>query len=94
MSLSMKSFHNGKIDLKAARVMMGMKGHRASGFNIRVGACMKRSGVTPASVDGLGGRHSKIFQRQFVTCAAEAGARIGAGGRRTIGRGGIELGSY
>lgn len=75
MSLSMKSFRNGKIQLKAARVLVGMPGHRPSAFNIRVGQCMKRSGVTPAG----GGRYSEPFQRQFVQCAAQAGARIGQG---------------
>lgn len=72
MSLSMRSFRGGKIQLKAARVLVGMKGHRPSAFNIRVGKCMKQSGVTPAG----GGRYSQAFQRQFVQCCQQAGAKI------------------
>jgi hypothetical protein len=73
MSLSMRSFRNGKIQLKAARVLVGMPGHRPSAFNIRVGQCMKQSGATPRG----GGRYSESFQKQFIECARQAGARIG-----------------
>lgn len=39
---------------------------RKSAFNIKVGECMKASGVTPA---GAGeGRYSKKFQKQFIQC--------------------------
>jgi len=73
MSLSMRSFRDGKIQLKAARVLVGMPGHRPSAFNIRVGQCMKKSGATPAG----GGRYSESFQNQFVDCCRQAGAKIG-----------------
>lgn len=72
MSLSMRSFRGGKIQLKAARVLVGMKGHRPSAFNIKVGKCMKASGVTPAG----GGRYSQKFQDQFVQCCRQSGAKI------------------
>jgi hypothetical protein len=68
MALSMRSFRRGKIQLKAARVLVGMPGHRPSEFNIRVGKCMKASGVTPAG----GGRYSKPFQEQFKKCVRES----------------------
>lgn len=66
-----------KVELKAARVILGMKGHRPSEFNIKVGRCMKASGVTPSP----GGRYSKRFQAQFIRCAIDAGAKVGAAGR-------------
>jgi len=37
---------------------------RKSAFNIKVGECMKASGVTPAGQ----GRYSKKFQKQFIEC--------------------------
>ena len=73
MALSMRSFRGGKIQLKAARVLVGMPGHRPSAFNIAVGKCMKASGATPAG----GGRYSKAFQQKFIDCCRSAGARIG-----------------
>lgn len=72
MALSMRSFRGGKIQLKAARVLVGMKGHRPSAFNIKVGQCMKASGARPTN----GGRYDTAFQRQFVQCCQQAGARI------------------
>jgi len=72
MALSVRSFGRGKIQLKAARVLVGMPGHKPSGFNIKVGKCMKASGATPAG----GGRYSKSFQDQFVTCCVQSGATI------------------
>lgn len=74
MSLSMRSFRGGKIQLKAARVLVGMPGHRPSAFNIKVGKCMKSSGARPTN----GGRYDTGFQAQFVRCCREAGAHIGA----------------
>ena len=70
--------HGYKVSLRA---LLGMKGHRPSAFNMRVGQCMRQSGVTPAG----GGRYSEPFQRQFIRCAEQAGARIGSAGRRRAG---------
>lgn len=75
MSLSMRSFRRGKIQLKAARVLVGMPGHRPSAFNIAVGKCMKSKGATPRG----GGRYSVEFQRAFVDCCRSAGANIRKG---------------
>jgi hypothetical protein len=57
-----------------------MRGNRPSAFNIRIGQCMRQSGVTPAG----GGRYSLPFQRQFVRCAQQAGARLGSRGQRFL----------
>ena len=68
-------------NLRAARVLVGLKGHRPSGFNIKVGKCMKASGVKPTD----GGRYSKTFQRQFIRCCIEAGANVSEAVRRRWG---------
>ena len=67
MSISLKSIRNGKIQLKAARVILGMKGHKPSAWNIKVGQCMKAKGIGPTN----GGRNDTGFQKAFVQCVAE-----------------------
>lgn len=61
-----------RIPVKAARVLLGMKGHRPSAFNRAVGKCMKAKGIGPTN----GGMHDAKFQLEFVRCAKEAGANI------------------
>jgi hypothetical protein len=77
MSISLNSIRRGKIQLKALRTLLGMRGHAPSTFNIKVGQCMKAGGYTPSD----GGRHSKQFQAHFIRCAIQAGANVGAAGR-------------
>jgi hypothetical protein len=84
MALSMKSFSNGKIQLKAARVLVGMPGHRPSAFNIKVGKCMKQKKASPAG----GGRYSKTFQTAFVECVRESGGKLGEKGMKFLRGGG------
>lgn len=60
--------------VRGMRVLVGLKGHRPSAFNIRVGKCMKGQ---PGPTNG--GRYDKAFQAKFIACARSAGARIGAG---------------
>ena len=86
MGISLNSFRKGKIQIKAARVLLGMRGHRPSAFNIKVGNCMTAGGFAPTE----GGRYDTNFQAHFVGCARAAGARIGSG-KRGIGPG-IEYG--
>lgn len=69
--------------IRAARVILGMKGHRPSAKNIAIGKCMKASGAKPTN----GGRYDTAFQRQFVTCAQQAGFNLGARGRAFLSRG-------
>jgi hypothetical protein len=71
------TINGGKIPIEAARVLLGMRGHRPSAFNIRVGNCMKAGGYAPTN----GGRYDVQFQQHFIGCAASAGARIGASKR-------------
>lgn len=80
MSLSMRSFRNGKIQLKAARVLVGMPGHKPSAFNVKVGQCMKASGARPTN----GGRYDTGFQAQFIKCCQSAGAKLGPGALNKI----------
>lgn len=53
---------------------------RKSKFNIDVGKCMKESGVKPNA-----GRYDKTFQKQFVRCAAAAGAELSSATRMRWG---------
>ncbi len=71
MSISLNSIRKGKIQVKALRALLGMRGHKPSNFNIKVGKCMKGQ---PGPHDG--GRNDKDFQRRFVQCAISAGANV------------------
>ncbi len=53
------------IEVKAARVLVGMKGHRPSGFNACVGAALKGKKYAKPPV-GQGGRHNKAVQGAFT----------------------------
>lgn len=54
---------------------------RPSGFNIKVGKCMKRKGIGPTE----GGRYDKNFQKEFIKCVEEAGATLSASARTKWG---------
>lgn len=64
--------------LRAARVLVGMKGHRPSAKNIAIGKCMKAGNFKP----NKGGRYDKDFQGEFIKCAINAGFKVGEGGRK------------
>ncbi len=53
------------IEVKAARVLVGMKGHRASGFNRCVGGQLKGKTYAKPPV-GMGGRHNKAVRAAFI----------------------------
>lgn len=72
MSISLNSIRRGKIQIKALRVLLGMRGHRPSQFNIKVGKCMKDGGYKPTDM----GRWDAGFQRHFVDCCIKAGANV------------------
>lgn len=62
------------IEVKAARVLVGMKGHRPSGFNACVGAALK--GKTYAKPPaGQGGRHNKQVRSAFIAAAKSCAGR-------------------
>ena len=90
MSISLHSIRGGKIQLKAARVLLGMKGHKPSAWNMEVGQCMKAKGARPTN----GGRNDTGFQRAFVECVAQARTKKGgtasltSKGRGWLGGGG------
>jgi hypothetical protein len=52
------------IEVKAARVLVGMKGHRPSAFNACVAAQLKGKTYAKPS-PGMGGRHNKQVQNNF-----------------------------
>ena len=75
------------IEVKAARVLVGLKGHRPSGFNQCISGKLK--GTTyPKPPKGMGGRHNKDVHRAFVQAAAACGAKLGASARAKFGVGG------
>ena len=53
------------IEVKAARVLVGMKGHRPSAFNACVGAQLRGKTYAKPPV-GMGGRHNKAVQSAFI----------------------------
>lgn len=53
------------IEVKAARVLVGMKGHRPSGFNMCVGSQLKKKTYAKPPV-GMGGRHNKAVHAAFI----------------------------
>ena len=77
MAISLNSIRRGKIQVKALRALLGMRGHAPSAFNVAVGQCMKAGAYKPTE----GGRHDKAFQGHFIGCAIKAGANVGAAGR-------------
>jgi len=72
------------IEVKAARVLVGMKGHRPSGFNACIGAKMKDNTYAKPE-PGKGGRHNVQVHRDFVQAAIACGAKVGDSARRLYG---------
>lgn len=63
------------IEVKAARVLVGMKGHRPSGASACVGAALK--GKTYAKPPaGRGGRHNVAVHQAFYDAAKSCGFNI------------------
>lgn len=63
------------IEVKAARVLVGMKGHRPSGKATCIGTKMK--GKTFSSPGpGQGGRHNPAVHKAFVQAAKDCGFNI------------------
>ena len=63
------------IEVKAARVLVGMKGHRPSAFNACVGAALRGKTYAKPS-PGMGGRHNKAVQNAFISAAIACGAKV------------------
>ena len=57
------------IEVKAARVLVGMKGHRPSSFNACVGAQLKGKSY-PKPPAGMGGRNNKQVRASFSGAVA------------------------
>jgi hypothetical protein len=63
------------IEVKAARVLVGMQGHRPSAKNACIGAALK--GKTYAKPpQGMGGRNNKAVHQAFVDAARGCGFKI------------------
>ncbi len=63
------------IEVKAARVLVGMKGHRKSAKNACVGAAMKGKTFAKPPV-GMGGRHNVAVHQAFYDAAKACGFNI------------------
>ena len=63
------------ITVKAARVLVGMRGHRPSAFNACVGGALRGKRYIPPAT-GMGGRNNKEVHRAFVEAAKSCGAHI------------------
>ena len=62
------------IEVKAARVLVGMKGHRPSSFNACVAGQLK--GKTYAKPPaGMGGRHNKQVRENFKAAVRSCAGR-------------------
>jgi hypothetical protein len=53
------------IEVKAARVLVGMKGHRPSAFNACVGGALRKKTYAKPPV-GMGGRHNVQVHNAFT----------------------------
>ena len=63
------------IEVKALRVLVGMKGHRPSGKAACIGAKMKGKTFTKPPV-GQGGRNNKQVHQAFVQAAKYCGFNV------------------
>ena len=63
------------IEVKAARVLVGMRGHRPSAFNACVGAALKGKTFSKPPA-GTGGRLNKAVHQSFYDAAKSCGANI------------------
>ncbi len=66
------------IEVKAARVLVGMKGHRPSAKNACIGNAM-RGKRYPTPAPGMGGRNNASVHADFVSAARSCGFKIGTG---------------
>ena len=72
------------VEVKAARVLVGLQGHRPSAKNACVAAKMK--GQTFAKPEpGMGGRNNKAVQKSFVSNLIACGFKISAATRKKFG---------
>lgn len=63
------------IEVKAARVLVGMRGHRPSAKNACIGAALKgKKFAKPAA--GTGGRNNKAVHDSFIAAAKDCGFKI------------------
>ncbi|MDD5700634.1 MAG: hypothetical protein PHU23_01175 [Dehalococcoidales bacterium] len=62
------------IEVKAARVLVGMKGHRPSAFNACVAAQLKGKKYSKPPA-GMGGRHNKEVRTNFVSAVRSCSGR-------------------
>jgi len=63
------------IEVKAARVLVGMKGHRPSAASACVGAALKgKTFAKPPA--GMGGRHNVAVHQAFYDAAKSCGFNI------------------
>ncbi len=63
------------IEVKAARVLVGMRGHRPSAFNACVGGALEgKSYSKPAK--GMGGRNNVAVHQAFYDAAKGCGASV------------------
>lgn len=63
------------IEVKAARVLVGMKGHRPSAKNACVGAALKGKTFSKPP-DGMGGRNNVAVRQAFYDAAKSCGFNI------------------
>lgn len=63
------------IEVKAARVLVGMKGHRASGKNACVGAALRGKTYSKPPA-GMGGRNNVAVRQAFYDAAKACGFNI------------------
>lgn len=63
------------VEVKAARVLVGMKGHRASAKNACIAGKMKGQKFAKPAV-GMGGRNNPAVHKAFVQAGKDCGMKI------------------
>ena len=63
------------IEVKAARVLVGIRGHRPSPFNACVGAALKGKTFSKPPA-GMGGRNNLAVRQSFYDAAKSCGANV------------------
>lgn len=72
------------IEVKAARVLVGMKGHKKSGFNACVGAELDPETYAKPP-EGMGGRNNKEVRKNFVAAMKKCGANLSEATKKKFG---------
>ncbi|MFH1141313.1 MAG: hypothetical protein V1724_06585 [Chloroflexota bacterium] len=67
------------IEVKAARVLVGMKGHAASAFSACIGSKLKGKEY-PKPPDGAGGRKNPAVRKAFVQASSDCSRELGKKG--------------